>query len=72
MLNLFQRNKKIVTTPFSKGLARAAIYYAIAFALILFTYEIWGHEYIHGPGLHHLIAFLALLGGVIWILRGLF
>jgi hypothetical protein len=61
-----------VTTSFSKGLTKAAIYYAIAFFLSWLTYQIWGHAYIHGPGLHHLIAFLALIGGAIWILRGLF
>ena len=61
-----------MTTPFSKGLTKAAIYYAIAFTLTWLTYHIWGHAYIHGPGLHHLIAFLALIGGAIWTLRGLF
>ena len=60
-----------MTTPLSKGLTKAAIYYAIAFALTWLTYQIWGHAYIHGPGLHHLIAFLTLIGGAIWILRGL-
>lgn len=61
-----------MTTPFSKGLTKAAIYYAIAFALGWLTFQVWRHAYIHGPGLHHLIAFLALIGGAIWILRGLF
>jgi hypothetical protein len=50
---------------------RAAIYYAVAFTLTWLTYQIWGHTYIHGPGLHHLIGFLALAGGAIWIVKGL-
>ena len=59
-----------MTTQFSKGVFRAAIYYAIAFALTWLTYQIWGHTYIHGPGLHHLIGFLALVVGAIWIVVG--
>lgn len=59
-----------MTTQFSKGLIRAVIYYAVAFSLTWLTYQIWGHTYIHGPGLHHLIGFLALVGGAIWIIVG--
>jgi len=60
-----------LTTQFSKGLIRAAIYYAVALALTLLTYQIWGYTYIHGPGLHHLMGLLALVGGAIWIVKGL-
>ena len=62
--------KKILTTPFSKGLIGAALYYAVAGLLTWLTYIIWGHDYIHGPGLHHLFGFLALVAGAIWILVG--
>lgn len=60
-----------MTTAFSKGLIRAIVYYAVAFSLTWLTYLIFGHSYIHGPGLHHLIGFLAWVGGAIWIVIGL-
>jgi hypothetical protein len=63
--------RKISTTPFSKGLIKAAIYYAVAFFLTWLVYQIVGHTYIHGPGLHHILGFLALAGGAIWMIVGI-
>jgi hypothetical protein len=55
---------------FSKGLIKAAIYYLVAVLVTWLTYKVWGHDYIHGPGLHHIVGFLALVGGVFWIVAG--
>ena len=60
-----------MTGLFTKGLIRTISYYAVGFASVYLSYVIFGHQYIHGPGLHHLIGFLVLLGGVIWIVYSL-
>ncbi|WP_439881356.1 hypothetical protein ACSX1A_19775 [Pontibacter sp. MBLB2868] len=54
---------------FLKGGLRAAAYYAIGFAIAWAAYLIIGWEYIHAPGIHHLIGFLVLVIGVILLIR---
>ena len=63
--------RKIFTTPFSKGIIKATIFYANAVFLTWLIYQIFGHTYIHGPGLHHVLGFLALAGGSIWMIIGI-
>ena len=43
-------------------------YYAIGLLTAWLTYTIFGWNYRHAPGLHHIVAFLFLLGGAGWTL----
>lgn len=56
---------------FIKGGLRAAAYYAIGFAIAWATYLFFGWEYIHAPGIHHLIGLLVLIIGVVLLIRRL-
>ena len=58
-------------TPFTKGLIRTVCYYAVGTALVYVSYLIFGYKYIHGPGIHHLIGFIVLLGGALWAVSSL-
>lgn len=51
-----------------KGIRKALIYYAIGFSLAGLVYLIFGHPYIHAPGLHHIVMFITLIIGAIWAL----
>ncbi|RDV11858.1 hypothetical protein DXT99_23420 [Pontibacter diazotrophicus] len=53
------------------GGLRAAAYYAIGFAIAWAAYLIFGWEYVHAPGIHHLIGFLVLVVGTILLIRRL-
>ena len=53
------------------GFLKASIYYLVGFALAGLAYWVFGWEYIHAPGAHHLIIFLTFVGGFIWFLRTL-
>ena len=55
-------------TAMIKGIRKALIYYAIGFSLAGLVYLIFGHPYIHAPGLHHIVMFLTLIIGAIWAL----
>ncbi|MEJ7911611.1 MAG: hypothetical protein WKF70_00555 [Chitinophagaceae bacterium] len=55
-------------SKFAQGLIRGLIYYAIGFVAAWVTYQIFGWGYKHAPGLHHIVAFIFLLGGVGWSL----
>jgi divalent metal cation (Fe/Co/Zn/Cd) transporter len=55
-------------TNFTKGLLKGFAYYAIGFVIASLTYLLFGWNYKHAPGLHHIVAFLFLLGGAGWIL----
>jgi hypothetical protein len=55
-------------TNFIKGIFKGLLYYAIGFILAWLTYLIFGWEYKHAPGLHHIIGILFLLGGAGWTL----
>ena len=52
----------------AKGFIKGLLYYATGFVAAWLTYTIFGWEYAHAPGLHHLVALLFLLGGVGWSL----
>ena len=51
-----------------KGILKGLFYYLVGFLLAWVSYLVFGWEYIHAPGLHHLIGFLFLVGGVVYIL----
>lgn len=53
---------------FTKGVFKGLVYYAIGFVVAWVTYIIFGWDYKHAPGLHHLVALLFLLGGAGWTL----
>jgi len=55
-------------TNFTTGLLKTLAYYLGGFILARVTYLIFGWEYIHAPGLHHVIGFLFLLGGAAWLI----
>lgn len=55
-------------TNFTKGLLKGLAYYAIGFVTAWLTYSLFGWNYKHAPGLHHIVAFLFLLGGAGWTL----
>lgn len=55
-------------TNFTKGLLKGLAYYAIGFLTSWLTYTIFGWNYRHAPGLHHIVALLFLLGGAGWTL----
>ena len=48
------------------GFIRGLLYYAIGLVAAWLTYIIFGWEYAHGPGLHHIVAVLFLLSGAVW------
>jgi hypothetical protein len=55
-------------TNFTKGLLKGLAYYAIGLLTAWLTYTIFGWNYRHAPGLHHIVALLFLLGGAGWTL----
>jgi hypothetical protein len=57
-----------MNTSFKNGFKKALLYYVLAAILIFFAYAIFGWEYRHAPGLHHFVALLFLIGGIIWAL----
>lgn len=52
--------------PFLKGIVSAIAYYATAALLAYITYLIVGHVYTHALALHHIVLFVAWLGGCAW------
>jgi membrane-bound ClpP family serine protease len=56
---------------FLAGIARGLAYYAGGFALVWITYLIFGWEYTHAPGLHHMVGLLVLVIGAILLIRRL-
>ena len=53
---------------FRRGLKKGFLYYMLGTILTCLTYMLFGWGYRHAPGLHHFVAFLFLLGGVVWTL----
>jgi hypothetical protein len=49
-----------------KGLVFTLSYYLIGLLISYIVYLIFGWEYIHAPGFHHLTFILFLIGGLIW------
>lgn len=58
-------------SKFVKGLMKGLLYYASGSILVYVVYLIFGWEYIHAPGFHHIIGFLFFVGGVVFLLRNL-
>ncbi|WP_034894732.1 hypothetical protein [Gillisia sp. Hel_I_29] len=54
-----------------KGILKTLLFYVIGFGLAGIAYLIIGNPYIHAPGIHHLILFLTLVVGLIWMLISL-
>jgi hypothetical protein len=50
-----------------RGVLRPLLYYGIGSLLTVFVYFTIGQGYAHGPGFHHIVAFLFLLGGGLWL-----
>ena len=59
---------KHLKSDFIRGLWKGFLYYAIGTILTWLAYITVGWEYVHAPGLFHIVAFLFLLGGAIWTL----
>ncbi|QEK52900.1 hypothetical protein FYC62_15390 [Pedobacter aquae] len=53
---------------FKRGLYRVLAYYFSGFIIAWLASVTFDWEYMHAPGIHHLIGFLFLLGGIISIL----
>ena len=56
----------IMKTDFTIGILKGLGYYTIALGAYYITYAIFGWEYMHGPGFHHLIAFIFLICAFAW------
>jgi hypothetical protein len=66
---LKQKSKPFdLNVEFRKGITKALLYYCIAFALTALTYIASGREYIHGPGFTHIVGFLFIVAGAIWLI----
>ncbi|WP_299315999.1 hypothetical protein [uncultured Aquimarina sp.] len=50
------------------GILKTLLFYGIGFGIAGIAYAIIGNPYIHAPGVHHLILFLTLVIGIIWVL----
>jgi len=59
---------KILNNKITKGFIKGLLYYATGFVATWLTYKIFGWEYAHAPGVHHLVALFFLLGGAGWSL----
>lgn len=57
---------KKLKTKFLNGLLKGLLYYALGFLATWLTYIIFGWDYKHAPGLHHIVGLLFLLGGAGW------
>jgi len=49
-----------------KGILKGLVYYAAGALLSWITWLVFGWEYKHAPGFHHLVGLLFLLGGAAW------
>lgn len=50
------------------GILQTLVFYIFGFITSGIIYLIFGHPYIHAPGLHHIAILLMYLIGVIWAL----
>ncbi|WP_299159653.1 hypothetical protein [uncultured Tenacibaculum sp.] len=48
-----------------KGFLHTITFYGIGFSLSGVAYKVFGHPYIHAPGIHHIIMFLTFLSGIV-------
>lgn len=48
------------------GIINTLIFYVFGFSSAWVIYLIFGHPYIHAPGLHHIAILLTFLLGLIW------
>ena len=61
---MIDKTLQILKPKFTKGLIKGLLYYGVGFIAAWLTYIIFGWDYKHAPGLHHIVALLFLLGGV--------
>jgi uncharacterized membrane protein (DUF485 family) len=52
----------------NKGFLKSILYYLIGLGLAGLSYLTIGHEYVHGPGLHHIIILLTFIVGLLWLI----
>jgi hypothetical protein len=52
----------------NKGFLKSILFYLIGLGLAGLSYLAIGHEYIHAPGLHHIIIFLTFFAGFLWLI----
>ncbi len=53
---------------FLSGVLYALVFYAAGFSLAGISYLVFGHPYIHAPGIHHVILAVTFAGGLCWII----
>ncbi len=53
---------------FLSGVLYALVFYAAGFFLAGISYLVFGHPYIHAPGIHHVILAVTFAGGLCWII----
>jgi hypothetical protein len=56
-------------SKFNKGVLNALLYYCGGLILAYTVYLIFGWQYMHAPGWHHIIGFLFLVGGGVFLVR---
>jgi hypothetical protein len=54
-----------------KGILYAFLIYIVGFGIAGLVFLIFGHPYIHAPGLHHIIIFLTFITGVIVLIAAI-
>lgn len=60
-----------IEKQFVTGIARGLAYYAGGAALVWLTYLLFGWEYAHAPGAHHMVGLLVLVVGAVLLIRRL-
>ena len=60
-----------IEKQFVAGIARGLAYYAGGCALVWLTYLVFGWEYAHAPGAHHLVGLLVMVIGAARLIRRL-
>jgi hypothetical protein len=52
----------------NKGFLKTVLYYLAGLGLAGISYLTVGHDYIHAPGLHHIIILLTFIFGFLWLI----
>ncbi|MCP2042641.1 hypothetical protein [Pontibacter sp. HSC-36F09] len=60
-----------IEKQFVTGIARGLAYYAGGVVLVWITYLLFGWEYAHAPGAHHMVGLLVLVIGAVLLIRRL-
>jgi hypothetical protein len=65
-MNYFMHS--VLQKPTLRHAFYAIAYYLLGFLLTCIIYKLSGTPYPHGPNLFHIVGFLVLLGGVVWLI----